>query len=414
MRINLTQHYPIADIQDNLIFANNGNIVLCYKMELPEIYSLSETDFADIHGSWFQALKSLPAGTVIHKQDIYRKRGYTAEQLPNDTFLAKATYDYFKGRETIRHTSYLFFTWPKNKGMNNSKYVNPFKSVPKQVPEKLSDAVQSFIANVNDSVRFLNNGQKLQLDRLSQVEILALTDSFFNGYNEGFDTDILLRKEHTQIGDNYFDVLALNNEQCFGEQVYSSKINEAFTSDDFVFHQGFIDGLGLGLNENHIINQIIYLDDRHKWRKLLEKRIEELAKSSNFGTQNKVVHEKIRAILDTINKDDSARIIRGHLNIIYWTSEVDRLASIASKIKTEFKELDSVPYYPREEERKNYLLNSYCCFSSNFSDADLYVTDLKHGLCLFINNTNYRSDATGIIFNDRQHNVPVLKDVWDE
>ncbi|HUH47767.1 MAG TPA: DUF87 domain-containing protein, partial [Arenibacter sp.] len=27
---------------------------------------------------------------------------------------------------------------------------------------------------------------------------------------------------------------------------------------------------------------------------------------------------------------------------------------------------------------------------------------------------NYRSDATGIIFNDRVHNIPVLKDVWDE
>ena len=42
------------------------------------------------------------------------------------------------------------------------------------------------------------------------------------------------------------------------------------------------------------------------------------------------------------------------------------------------------------------------------------MTDLKHALCLFINNTNYKSDATGIIFNDREHNIPVLKDVWDE
>lgn len=45
---------------------------------------------------------------------------------------------------------------------------------------------------------------------------------------------------------------------------------------------------------------------------------------------------------------------------------------------------------------------------------DLYVSDLKHALCLYINNTNYRSDPAGIIFNDRQHTIPVLKDVWDE
>jgi type IV secretory pathway VirB4 component len=40
--------------------------------------------------------------------------------------------------------------------------------------------------------------------------------------------------------------------------------------------------------------------------------------------------------------------------------------------------------------------------------------DLKAALCLYINNTNYRSDVTGIVFNDRQYNIPVVKDVWDE
>jgi type IV secretory pathway VirB4 component len=181
-----------------------------------------------------------------------------------------------------------------------------------------------------------------------------------------------------------------------------------------VFHQGFIDGLGLNLKENHIVNQIIYLDDRQKWRKLLDAKVEELNKSSNFGSQNKVVLKKIQHILDQINDDDSSRIIRGHLNVIYWDRDRSNLSSINAKIKTEFKLLDIVPYYPKGEERKNYFLNSYFCFSSNFSNEDLYVTDLKHALCLFINNSNYKSDSTGVIFNDREYNIPVLKDVWDE
>lgn len=99
---------------------------------------------------------------------------------------------------------------------------------------------------------------------------------------------------------------------------------------------------------------------------------------------------------------------------MYWDDKKERLNGIASKLKAEFKELDILPYAPKGEERKHYFLNSYPCFSSNFSNDDLYVTDLKHALCLWINNTNYSSDGTGIIFNDRQHNIPVLKDVWDE
>src|SRR5690606_20990425 len=108
-------------------------------------------------------------------------------------------------------------------------------------------------------------------------------------------------------------------ELCFGESVQSSKTNDKFTSDDFVFHQGFIDGLGLTLNENHIVNQILYLDAKHKWRKLLDKKIEELNKSSNFGSQNKVVLGKIQLMLDQMNADEHSRSVRPHLNRSYWS-----------------------------------------------------------------------------------------------
>jgi conjugal transfer ATP-binding protein TraC len=413
-KINLATYHPILSIEEHIVFANNGNLVLCYKGNMPEIYSLSEKDFEDIHDSWFQAFKSLPTSTVIHKQDIYMKADYTSEVLPNHTFLEKATHCYFKGRNYLQHSCYLFFIQPYNKALNASKFTNPFRNVEKGIHKKMDHSVQEFITSVNDAISFINNSRKLSFKPLKENEILNLTNAYFNGFNEGFDTDIQLKKSNIEIGENHFDVLAVNSELCFGDVVQSSKTNDKFTSDDFVFHQGFIDGLGLNLNENHIINQIIYLDDKHKWRKLLEKKIEELNKSSNFGTQNKVILKKIEAIVAKINEDDSATIVRGHLNIILWTREAQELSNIASKIKTEFKELDIVPYYPKGEERKNYFLNSYCCFSSNFSNEDLYVTDLKHALCLYINNSNYKSDATGIIFNERQHNIPVLKDVWDE
>ncbi len=413
-KLNLSAYHPIIDIQGNIIFANNGNVVLGYKVDSPEIYSLSEKDFEDMHGSWFQAFKSLPTSTVIHKQDIYKKDEYSADKLPNRTFLQRATNSYFKGREYLVHSSYLYFILPYNKALNAAKFTNPFRKVEKGISKELDTNVQEFIASVKDTVSFVNNSRKIVLKPLSESEILNVCDAYFNGFNEGFDTDVQLKKENIEIGNNHFDVLAVNSELCFGDVIQSSKTNDKFTSDDFVFHQGFMDGLGLNLNENHILNQIIYLDDKHKWRKLLDKKIEELNKSSNFGTQNKVILKKIEDIVAKINEDDNARIIRGHLNIIFWSREARELSTIASKIKTEFKELDIVPYYPKGEERKHYFLNSYCCFSSNFSNEDLYVTDLKHALCLYINNTNYKSDATGILFNDRQHNIPVLKDVWDE
>src|SRR5690606_10920695 len=66
-KIDLSPHHPISDIQGNLVIASNGNVVLCHSVRLPEIHSLSEVDFEELHGAWFQGFKSLPVGTVIHK-----------------------------------------------------------------------------------------------------------------------------------------------------------------------------------------------------------------------------------------------------------------------------------------------------------------------------------------------------------
>ena len=323
--INLKAYHPVLDIQGHMLFANNGNVVLCYRCELPEIYSLSETDFEELHGTWFQAFKSLPVGTVVHKQDVYQKTTFKAEKLPNHSFLEKATHDYFKGRDYLEHESYLFFILPHNKGLNASKYTNPFRKVEKGIYRKLDHQLDVFVAAVNDAISFVNNSRKVTVTPLNPKEIMDITDTYYNGFNKGFDTDIQLGKPNIAIGDHHFDVLAVNSELCFGDVVQSSKTNDRFTSDDFVFHQGFIDGLGLSLNENHIVNQIIYLDDKHAWRKVLEKKLVELNKSSNFGTQNRVILKKIEDIVSQINEDDTSRIIRGHLNIVFWERDAKAL-----------------------------------------------------------------------------------------
>ena len=130
-KINLSAYHPIIDIQDHVVFANNGNVVLCYKVDNPEIYSLSEKDFEDMHGAWLQAFKSLPVSTIIHKQDIYKKALYDAKAIPNESFLEKATYNYFKERNYLQPNCYLYFILPFNKALNASKFTNPFLTLKK-------------------------------------------------------------------------------------------------------------------------------------------------------------------------------------------------------------------------------------------------------------------------------------------
>ena len=89
--MNLVEAYPIVAIEDSLVFANNGNLVMGFSLTLPECYTLSEKDYENIHTLWFQALKTLPAGVIVHKQDHYHKKEYDASGLPAATYLQKAT-----------------------------------------------------------------------------------------------------------------------------------------------------------------------------------------------------------------------------------------------------------------------------------------------------------------------------------
>ncbi|UAB84179.1 TraG family conjugative transposon ATPase [Zunongwangia sp. SCSIO 43204] len=413
-RLEFSKYHPLIHMDGNLAYANNGNVILGYSVHLPEIYSLSEKDFEKLHSSWFQSLKSLPSGCLVHKQDTYHKKEYSASALPKQRFLEKATYTYFKGREYLYHECHLFFVLPAGKSIQSNRFVNPFKKLDTKIPKRISARVDQFVSSVSDAVSFLNNSRKISLSPLSPEQALQLTEDYFNGYHEDHKTDMLLHRDGVSIGEHHYGAMAINNELCFGDQLHTSKINEAFTSDTFSFQMGFIDGLGLALHENHMINQIMILDDKYKWRRILEQKIEALKKSVNFGSQNKIILGKIQEILDRINDDEQSRIIRGHLNIIYWTKKPYRLTNIASKINSEFKELDIIPYAPKGEALKHYLLNSYWAHATNFKDHDLYVSELKHALCLLINNTSYRSDPQGIIFNDRAYNIPVFKDVWDE
>lgn len=73
-KINLSGYFPILSKETPMVSLSNGNVVMCYQVEVPKIYSLSKKVFDDLHSNWFKDFKSLPVHTVIHKQNIYKKR----------------------------------------------------------------------------------------------------------------------------------------------------------------------------------------------------------------------------------------------------------------------------------------------------------------------------------------------------
>ena len=412
--MNLYKYPPIADIRDNAIFVANGNFCLAYQVTLPEVYSLAETDFDQMHSNWFQGFKNLPVGTHIHKQDVYLKKKYPATKLPKHTFLQQATFRYFKNREYLEHRCLLFFGLPKNNRMAKTTYCNPFATLSKSIVEQSDRKWQHFKRQVNDVVAYLNQSGKLAIKPMASKEIHNFSRDFWNGFAADYDTDIQVNPQELKMGNQYLQAMVLQHESCFEDELKTSRPHSEFTAADFNFYQGFMDGFGLPLYQHHIVNQLLVIEDTKIWQRQLEKQIDALKKSANFGSQNLITCEKLQQVLDTIVRDEQSRLVRGQFNVVYWHEQKELLKDISATLMAECKQLDIRPYMPSGDALAHYVFNSYFGFTFNFGAQDTYVTDLKHALCLWLHTGNYKSDPTGVIFNERQYNLPVKKDVWDE
>ncbi len=67
----LEKVFPIMDVEHDCIVSKMGDITLAYELILPEIFTLSDTEYESIHQSWIKAIKLLPKHSVIHKQDWF-------------------------------------------------------------------------------------------------------------------------------------------------------------------------------------------------------------------------------------------------------------------------------------------------------------------------------------------------------
>ena len=69
--VDLESVLPIQTITENAVINGNGDITVGYRLLLPEVFTLSESEAQYIHERLEALLKMLPAGTVIHQQNFY-------------------------------------------------------------------------------------------------------------------------------------------------------------------------------------------------------------------------------------------------------------------------------------------------------------------------------------------------------
>ncbi len=159
-------------IEHDCILSKKGDITIVFRAELPEIFTLSDADYENLHHAWVKAIKALPKNSIMHKQDWFRKRNYSSETDEHSGFLNKAAHKHFRGRNFLEHESYVMLTCPPAKRKPSSSVFSSLLR-PSVVPEEclslkmlsdFNDAASQFKSILEDSK--LISLKRLKADQL--------------------------------------------------------------------------------------------------------------------------------------------------------------------------------------------------------------------------------------------------------
>ncbi len=399
--------YPFYKVDGNTIIGKNGDITFAFSLQLSEVYSLSETDYNNINSELYRFFKML-SGCVVHKQDFYLRQEFGGLNLDKETFLQKATLRKFQGRAYYSHLSFLYITYTNLPSLKRS-FLN--SSILKTGQAFKTDRVrlQNFVKEVERAVPVFNSSSYFKLVPLSEGDIREIAFKYLNGFSDGKLTDVVFTPEF-KIGDSYAAIYAVNSTGNLPEYLPSCMKDDNMSADDFVFYKAFLQPLGLELECNHVVNQIIYIDDHKEIKKQLQKSELDFRKFAKFSPENQTGAGKLKNLLEHIDADENIRLCRAHINVIVWDRDKAALSTIDNMVISRFKQCDITPYQATYVDHVYYYLSTLPGSAGLLPRQETFDTDLLAASTFFIPVTNYSDDSRGLIFNDRKFNIPILKD----
>ena len=103
--------FPLLAVENGCIISKDADITIAYRVDLPELYTVTNAEYEAIHSAWNKAIKVLPDYSVIHKQDWFVKENYRPATDEEDmSFLSRSFERHFNERPYLNHTAFLFLT----------------------------------------------------------------------------------------------------------------------------------------------------------------------------------------------------------------------------------------------------------------------------------------------------------------
>ena len=422
MEKELAAILPVMGIEHDCILSKQGEFTVVFKVDLPEVFTLSDEDYETMHQAWVKAVRVLPKDSILHKQDWFIERLYQPEQTNKvQGFLKKAGERYFAGRPYRQHDCYILLTKkPEGRKPSSSLFSNLIR--PTLVPQDTlqPQALRQFVDLAMQFKRLLEDSRLIKLTRLgagelqSQAKRTGLVERYCylreNEDQRGYE-DIEFR-EGIAIGGRQAAIYTLGDAENLPGMCGSRITYDAYSTDKTKFPVSFAAGLGLLLPCNHIYNQYILVGDAQAMLKQLERKRLRLQSLSGYSRENTI---SLTATNDFLNEAISqGRLpVKAHFNVMVWSDNSEQLKEAKNQVASALAAMDAATK-PETAGAAQIWWAGIPGNAADFPVNDTFDSFAEQACCFLNLESNYKSapPEEGIRFCDRSGR-PVFVDLFD-
>ncbi|MDV2444976.1 conjugal transfer protein TraG [Elizabethkingia anophelis] len=419
----LESKFPLLSIENNCILSKEADITICFKVGLPEIFTISSAEYEAIHSAWFKAVKTLPDYCIVHKQDWFIKEDYHPDLSKEDqSFLSKSFERHFNERPFLNHYCYLFITKTSKERMrmqSNFSSLCKGQLIPKELRDK--ETVIRFKESVDQFERILNDSGYIQLERILEDELMGTKNE--SGLLEQYLTlsralnpslqDLHLGAEEMRIGNNRISMHTLSDTDDLPGTVSCGSRYEKLSTDRSDCLLSFASPVGLLLSCNHLYNQYLFIDNNDDNLRRFEKSARNMHSLARYSRANQINKQWIENYLNQAHSH-GLKSIRSHFNVMCWSDNPTELKQIKNDAGSALALMECKPRHNTTDVATLYWAG-IPGNAGDFPSEESFYTFIEPALCFFTQETNYHNSPSpfGIKMADRLTGKPVHLDISD-
>ncbi|MFR4273947.1 MAG: TraG family conjugative transposon ATPase [Bacteroides thetaiotaomicron] len=414
--------FPLLAVEHDCIISKDADITVAYRVELPELFTVTNTEYEAIHSSWAKAVKVLPEYCVVYKQDWFVRETYKPQADKEDmSFLSRNFEKHFNERPFLNHSCFLFLTKTTKERMrmqSNFSSLCRGNIIPKEVNK---DTSVKFLEAVGQFERIMNDSGFVRLIRIPSDEITG-TDEKAGLIEKYFalsldDTtcleDLELGADGIRVGSKHVCLHTLSDAEDLPGRIGTDMRYERLSTDRSDCRLSFASPVGLLLSCDHIYNQYLFIEDSAENLRKFEKSARNMQSLSRYSRGNQINKEWIDQYLNEAHSFGLTSI-RAHFNVLAWSDDVEELKHIRNDVGSQLALMECKPRHNTVDAATLYWAGMPGN-GGDFPAEESFYTFIEPALCFFTEETNYKSSPSpfGIKMADRVSGKPLHVDISD-